>query len=98
MQVAGRRLDLHSAITDFGGYAAVAEQLGWPTAQQRRLPYGYWRDVRTIQQHIDEVLQAQSWPARCMPSYGQLRSAGRYDLARAIGNAGGIQKVRNPIL
>ncbi len=85
------RTDLASAITNHGGFPALAEQFGLLYTYTAK-PDRYWEDFANVQQEILDFNKAQGISGR-MPTTIELRDAGRHSLAVAINAHGGFPVV-----
>src|SRR5205807_1267295 len=83
--------DLSTAITNRGGFPAIAEQLGL-TYTYIAKPDRYWADFANVQQGILDFIQSQETMGR-MPTTIELYNAGKHSLAAAIGRHGGFSAV-----
>jgi hypothetical protein len=86
LQEAGRS-DLASAITNHGGFPAIARQFGF-TYMYKAKPDRYWEDFENVEQEILDFNQIQGISGR-MPTTIELRDAGKHSLAVAINAHGG---------
>jgi SAM-dependent methyltransferase len=81
------RSDLASAITNRGGFPAIAEQLGL-TFTYTAKPDRYWDDFANVQQEVFDFIQAQGiWGI--MPTSSELQKAGKHSLSAAISSKHG---------
>lgn len=86
-----QRRDLLNAITNAGGFRAVADAIGRPSARKRR-PAGFWtRDNAEVEllAFIDAVRKEEGGDGR-MPTLAELRAASRVDLEQAVRVLGGF--------
>lgn len=94
----GRR-DLENAINKYRGYKAVALLLGWNIPQPSKRPAKYWDDFENLKTELMQFVreETQEAPHYEMPTQGELRKAGRADIALAIGTHGGFAVVANSL-
>jgi hypothetical protein len=85
------RTDLASAITNHGGFPALAEQFGLLYTYTAK-PDHYWEDFANVQKEILDFNQAQGISGR-MPTTIELRDAGKHSLTAAINAHGGFSSV-----
>jgi superfamily II DNA or RNA helicase len=84
-------LSLVSAIVKLGGMEVVADRLGMNREGQRK-PVGYWDKLENVEKEL-RIFIAQYGAEDVMPSMKILHDNQRSDLAKAIGNHGGLDKV-----
>lgn len=85
------RMDLASAITNHGGFPALADRFGLLYTYIAK-PDRYWEDFANVQREILDFNQAQEISGR-MPTTIELRNAGKHSLAVAINAHGGFPAV-----
>jgi len=85
------RTDLASAISNHGGFPALAEQFGLLYTYSAKRDR-YWEDFANVQREILDFNQAQGISGR-MPTTIELRDAGKHSLAVAINAHGGFPAV-----
>ncbi len=88
LQKAGQNSLVIAMTQKHGGMACVAERLGLQLSYTGK-PSGYWDNHAHIELAIHEFNEARGMPG-LMPTGGELRKAGRDDLASAITNHGGF--------
>eukprot|EP00177_Eucheuma_denticulatum_P004003 GFKZ01007229.1.p1 GENE.GFKZ01007229.1~~GFKZ01007229.1.p1 ORF type:complete len:503 (-),score=60.87 GFKZ01007229.1:796-2304(-) len=88
------RTDLHSAISNLGGYVKLASHFGWARRAKRR-PNGYWSDFNNVKRELLQFVHDHSvdLPAGTMPTQKQFRHHKRSDLADALASHGGSVNV-----
>ncbi len=79
------------AISQHGGFSAVAERLGLELTYIKKTS-GYWDDFSNLEQEILAYIQEHG-VVGVMPTQEQLKKAGRHDLTNAIWKHGGYQSV-----
>src|SRR5258708_10673058 len=79
------RGDLSGAVTKLGGYPAIAQEVGIPGSGKR--PAHSWT-LEAIKQELITFAAERGYPG-IMPRQRDLQKAGRYDLVKAIQEAGG---------
>ncbi|MEW5858037.1 MAG: hypothetical protein AB1861_11740, partial [Cyanobacteriota bacterium] len=79
------------AISDHGGFSAVAEKLGLELTYTKKT-LGYWDDFSNLEQEILTYVQKHG-TAGVMPIQEELKKAGRNDLTNAIRKHGGYRSV-----
>jgi hypothetical protein len=90
LQKAGRG-DLVTAITNHGGFPALAERFGFVYSYTAK-PDRYWSDFANIQREIFDFIQAQGSQG-IMPTSIELSNASKHSLAAAINAHGGFHAV-----
>jgi Hypothetical methyltransferase/SNF2-related domain len=85
------RTDLASAITNHGGFPALAERFGFYYTYTAK-PDRYWKDFANIEQEILDFNQAEGISGR-MPTTIELRNASKHSLTAAINAHGGFSSV-----
>jgi Hypothetical methyltransferase/SNF2-related domain len=88
LQKAGRS-DLSTAITNHGGFPAIAERLGL-TYTYIAKPDRYWDNFANVQQEVFDFIRTQGTPGT-MPTSSELQKAKKSSLSAAIsGKHGGF--------
>ena len=91
LQKAGRS-DLSTAITNHGGFPAIAERLGL-TYTYIAKPDRYWDNFANVQQEVFDFIRTQGTPGT-MPTSSELQKAKKSSLSAAIsGKHGGFPVV-----
>jgi len=85
--VAAGRWDLAAAVAAAGGQRALAAELGWPLAP--RWAGRHLRRLEALRQELLAFAEEGGNAGGTMPSFPQLRAAGRDDLAAALVKHGG---------
>lgn len=85
------RSSLAVAIIKFGGFHLVANQLNLKMSHPPRR-IGYYKDVSNFERELIAFIESKG-RSGFMPTYGEFRKAKRSDLARAVHEFGGSQKV-----
>jgi hypothetical protein len=88
LQKAGQNSLVIAMPLRHGGMARVAERLGLQLSSTAK-PSSYWDNIAHIELAIYEFNEARGMPG-VMPTGGELKKAGRGDLASAITNHGGF--------
>lgn len=92
--LAAGRYDLHSAIVNCGGYAAVAEDLErWPAWPPTR----HLQDFKSFASEVKEFCLEHNLPQRKLPSASEFQCYGRPDLHQATLRHGGYSKVAHKL-
>ncbi|MDE3090145.1 MAG: hypothetical protein KGJ80_12250, partial [Chloroflexota bacterium] len=91
MLVNADRRDLIHAIRHNGGFSDVAERLGLELRRTRKFK-GYWGDFANFEKELRAFITSHGTDG-IMPSIPELQSAGRRDVARAVGQHGGFPAV-----
>ena len=83
---------LADALHKHGGREAVAKRLGWLLTRTTK-PRGFWNDFEQVEGALGAIMEECGTPG-IMPTYGELRKAGRNDLLIAINRKhGGMDAV-----
>ncbi len=88
LQKAGQNSLVNAITQKHGGMACVADRLGLQLSSTAKPP-SYWDNITHIELAIREFNEARGMPG-VMPTGGELKKAGRSDLASAITNHGGF--------
>ena len=88
LQKAGQNSLVNAITQKHGGMAPVADRLGFQLSSTAKPP-SYWDNIEHIELAIHEFNEARGMSS-VMPKVGELKKAGRSDLASAITNHGGF--------
>src|SRR5262249_30766842 len=82
------RSDLATGIRKQGGVLKVANRLNLKLEGRKTKTQGYWKNLSNVKRELRRFIEVYGVPGT-MPSYSELKKAGRLDLARAISKHGG---------
>jgi hypothetical protein len=80
---------LEAAISALGGFALVAQSLGWSLTYRAKKPRGYWDRLENVKAEMSDFIKANACEPGVMPTRQALVAAGRSDLAKLPEKWGG---------